>query len=48
MLRAELARAEATVADYRLDLLSAFVGGFFLVVAGWLLGHAAAEWESKV
>lgn len=48
MLGAEVPTAEAAVADDALHLLFALVRRVFLVVARWLLGHAAAERQSEV
>lgn len=49
VLGAVLAHAEAALADDRVDLLLALlVHNVFLVVAGWLLGHAAPEREREV
>lgn len=48
MLAAEMAAAEAAVADDGGELALALVRCVFLVVARWLLGHAAAKREREV
>lgn len=43
-----MAAAETAVADDSLYLVLALVWCVFLVVAGWLFGHTAAQGEGEV
>lgn len=43
MLRTEVTVAETAVSDDRLELALAGIFGLLLIVASWLLGHAAAD-----
>ena len=48
VLGAEVAAAEAAVADDALYLLLALVRRVLFVVARWLFRHAAADWQCQV